>query len=59
MQSQRDFRSLPIHGYNTQNPDWAGATVIAFQPLAAVRAGPSSSGMPEGLVALVRPALRP
>jgi hypothetical protein len=43
MQSQRDFRSLPIHGYNTQNPDRAGATVIAFQPLGAVRAGPSSS----------------
>jgi hypothetical protein len=43
MQTQRDLRSLPIHGYNTQNPDRPAATVIAFQPLDATRAGPSSS----------------
>jgi hypothetical protein len=43
MQTQRNLRSLPIHGYNTQNPDRPAATLIAFQPLGATGAGPSSS----------------
>jgi hypothetical protein len=38
---ERNYRGLPIHGQNAQNPDRAGARVMAFQPLGATRAGHS------------------
>jgi hypothetical protein len=46
-----NFRSLPTHGQNSLNPHRVDATVIAFQPLGATEAGPSSSeraGRPRG-----------
>ena len=40
---ERNFRGRPVHGQITLNAQRPGATVIAFRPVGATEAGPSSS----------------
>jgi hypothetical protein len=40
---ERNFRGLPVDGQNTINLHRPGAAVIAFRPVGATEAGPSSS----------------